>query len=149
MVVIVIPHLLRRIELFSNYDSIFHGFSKLTVSFSILLIGMGLVLFSSCLLYFHKIGKGTLAPWSPTQNLVVSGPYKYVRNPMISSVVMLLSGQALLFHSVSNLGWAMLFICINHIYFKYKEEPLLEKKFGEDYLNYKARVNRWLPTVPK
>ena len=45
----------------------------------------GLMLFSWCVKLFAQIGQGTLAPWDPTRKLVAVGPYRYVRNPMISA----------------------------------------------------------------
>ena len=44
----------------------------------------GLLLFSWCVRLFAQIGRGTLAPWDPARKLVAVGPYRYVRNPMIS-----------------------------------------------------------------
>jgi protein-S-isoprenylcysteine O-methyltransferase Ste14 len=56
----------------------------------------GLVLFVWSLALFATIGRGTLAPWDPTRNLVAVGPYRYVRNPMISGVGLILLGEALI-----------------------------------------------------
>jgi protein-S-isoprenylcysteine O-methyltransferase Ste14 len=110
----------------------------------ILLIG-GLGLFSWCVILFAKVGRGTLAPWDPTQALVAAGPYRHVRNPMISGVVMMLFGQALVFESTAIAIWAALVLLINHAYFLLIEEPGLEERFGASYINYKARVPRWIP----
>lgn len=110
----------------------------------VFLVG-GLGLFGWCVTLFARIGRGTLAPWDPTRNLVALGPYRYIRNPMISGVVLMLLGQALLWHSAAIGIWASTFILINHIYFVLLEEPGLERRFGENYRRYKARVPRWLP----
>src|SRR6186713_2592541 len=86
------------------------------------IIGM-FFLFAGCLLLFWtislfgKIGKGTLAPWSPTQKLVISGPYCYCRNPMITGVFFILTGEALLFNSTNILLLAGVFFIINTVYF--------------------------------
>jgi protein-S-isoprenylcysteine O-methyltransferase Ste14 len=93
------------------------------------------------------MGKGTLAPWNPTQNLVIEGPYKYVRNPMISGVFFILISEALFFSSANILLWAVLFFLINTVYFILKEEPDLEKRFGDAYRQYKKDVPRWLPKM--
>jgi protein-S-isoprenylcysteine O-methyltransferase Ste14 len=105
----------------------------------------GLYFIVSTVALFIKIGKGTLAPWSPTGKLVISGLYRYVRNPMIIGVLMVLIGESVLFLSVRIFIWAVLFIIINTVYFILYEEPDLEKKFGEEYSTYKKYVNRWLP----
>ena len=107
----------------------------------------GFGLFIWCVSLFAKVGHGTLAPWDPTRNLVAIGPYRYVRNPMISSVAMILIGQALLWSSWAITAWSCVFICINHLYFVLSEEPGLEKRFGEDYRVYKKNVPRWIPRI--
>jgi protein-S-isoprenylcysteine O-methyltransferase Ste14 len=107
----------------------------------------GLVLFAWCVGLFMRVGQGTLAPWDPTRKLVAVGPYRYVRNPMISAVALLLFGQAFLWGSWAVGMWACIFISINHVYFILSEEPGLEKRFGESYRLYKANVPRWLPRL--
>lgn len=109
----------------------------------LLIVGLGL--FSWCVSLFARFGRGTLAPWDPTRSLVVMGPYRYVRNPMISGVALMLLGQALLWSSGVLGIWAGSFVIINHIYFILIEEPGLERRFGENYRLYKANVPRWMP----
>jgi protein-S-isoprenylcysteine O-methyltransferase Ste14 len=94
---------------------------------------------------FATIGKGTLAPWTPTRKLVVRGVYRHVRNPMISGVFCILLGEALLFGSPNLFTWFMIFVLINITYIPLFEEPGLEKRFGQDYLIYKKNVPRWIP----
>jgi protein-S-isoprenylcysteine O-methyltransferase Ste14 len=108
---------------------------------------LGIFMLSYTISLFGRFGKGTLAPWSPTQKLVVVGPYRYCRNPMITSVFFILVGEACFFNSVDILRWAGLFFIINTIYFIIKEEPDLEKRFGEEYRNYKQNVPRWIPNL--
>lgn len=109
----------------------------------------GLALFAWCLSLFARVGKGTLAPWDPTRRLVAVGPYKYVRNPMISGVLTMLLGQAV-FHGSQMLAiWAATFFAFNHVYFLAIEEPGLEERFGATYREYKSAVPRWIPrTTP-
>ena len=94
---------------------------------------------------FARIGKGTLAPWDPTARLVVAGPYRHVRNPMISGVLAVLLGEAALFGSLPLLVWFGAVFALNAIYFPLVEEPGLRERFGEDYERYRANVPRWLP----
>jgi protein-S-isoprenylcysteine O-methyltransferase Ste14 len=96
---------------------------------------------------FIRIGKGTLAPWSPTKKLVIRGMYRYVRNPMIMGVMTVLIGEAIVFMSRNLLEWAGIFFLINTIYFIIYEEPDLEQKFGEEYREYKRNVGRWIPRL--
>ncbi len=108
---------------------------------------LGFVLFSWCVTLFARVGRGTLAPWDPTTNLVAVGPYRLVRNPMITGVALMLMGEAL-FRGSWVLGlWACSFVLINHIYFVLLEEPGLESRFGDKYRLYKANVPRWIPRL--
>jgi protein-S-isoprenylcysteine O-methyltransferase Ste14 len=119
----------------------------LPVAAGAVLMGCGLYLLSITIQLFVNIGQGTLAPWSPTKKLVLLGPYKYVRNPMISGVLMALLGETCVFGSIGLLLWAVAFFVINHIYFIFSEEPGLEKRFGEEYLRYRQNVPRWIPRL--
>lgn len=106
---------------------------------------VGFALFAWCVLLFARVGRGTLAPWDPTRRLVAVGPYRHVRNPMISGVLLMLTGEALLWRSGVLALWAGAFLLINHAYFLLSEEPGLERRFGESYRVYRAHVPRWLP----
>jgi len=108
---------------------------------------LGFVFFAWSVSLFTRVGRGTLAPWDPTRKLVAVGPYRYVRNPMISGVVFMLAGEAIFFGSRSVATWAATFLLVNHVYFVLLEEPGLEEKFGEEYRAYKARVPRWIPRL--
>ena len=108
---------------------------------------IGLVLFSSCLRRFASEGKGTLAPWDPPRALVVSGPYRYVRNPMISGVLFVLIAEALVLRSPPHAVWAAAFLVLNALYIPALEEPLLNARFGQDYREYCRHVPRFLPRL--
>lgn len=109
------------------------------------LLSLGLLLFGSSLRRFVTEGQGTLAPWDPPRRLVVQGPYRYVRNPMISGVVLVLFGEALVLLSRPHLQWALIFLGINAVYIPLFEEPLLAQRFGDSYRNYCRHVPRLLP----
>jgi len=108
---------------------------------------IGLWLFGWSLYLFATRGKGTLAPWDPPKHLVVTGPYRYVRNPMISGVLMIIAGEALFVGSISLGSWLLVFFLINQIYFLIYEEPNLESRFGDEYRLYKSSVPRWIPRL--
>ena len=110
-----------------------------------LLFAAGFALFIWCLLLFARVGRGTLAPWDPTRRLVVVGPYRHVRNPMISAVATMLAGEALFLLSARVALWLLIFLAVNHAYFLLVEEPGLVRRFGDDYARYRAAVPRWLP----
>ncbi|RED66144.1 methyltransferase family protein [Cohnella lupini] len=110
-----------------------------------LVVITGLIILVSTIRTFILIGKGTLAPWSPTIELIVGGIYSYVRNPMISGVLFILVGESLVFNSRGLMIWSLLFFIINHIYFIASEEPGLHKRFGKEYQIYMVNVPRWIP----
>lgn len=96
---------------------------------------------------FVKLGKGTPAPWNPPQTLVIAGPYRWVRNPMITGVILILAGETLLFQSEALGRWSLIFLGMNMIYFPWVEEPGLRRRFGEAYVIYAKHVPRWMPRV--
>jgi protein-S-isoprenylcysteine O-methyltransferase Ste14 len=110
-------------------------------------LGIGLVLFASSLRRFATEGEGTLAPWDPPRRLVVRGPYRYVRNPMISGVILILFGEALLLLSRAHFMWALTFLAINAVYIPLFEEPQLAGRFGEEYEEYRRNVPRLFPRL--
>jgi protein-S-isoprenylcysteine O-methyltransferase Ste14 len=119
------------------------------------LVVAGLSLFVLSLRRFAGDGNGTLAPWDPPRRLVIRGPYRYVRNPMISGVVFLLFGEALMLLSGPHFQWALIFLLINFIYIPLFEEQQLKTRFGDAYLEYCRHVPRlvprlrpWTPTTP-
>lgn len=116
----------------------------LPVTGSILVL-LGLTLMAKTIRLFITVGKGTLAPWNPTQKLLVRGVYRHVRNPMITGVVCVLLGEAVFFGSLWLLGWSAVFFVVNLIYIPVVEEPGLVSRFGDDYLLYKRNVPRWIP----
>lgn len=95
---------------------------------------------------FIRTGNGTLAPWFPTRKLVVVGCYRYVRNPMITGVLLILTAESIAFASVRIAVWTLLFFLINNAFFLLYEEPDLERKFGKAYLAYKEKTPRWIPS---
>jgi protein-S-isoprenylcysteine O-methyltransferase Ste14 len=144
MAVVAIPY-----WLLSTFGSLWEGASLgwgLRLSGTVLL-GTGFGLFAWCVALFARVGRGTLAPWDPPQQFVAVGPYRYVRNPMISGVAAMLLGEALLWASWPIGVWACLFFAVNHTYFILLEEPGLERPFGESYRAYKANVPRWIPRL--
>jgi protein-S-isoprenylcysteine O-methyltransferase Ste14 len=119
--------------------------AALPVLLGVALMTTGFALWAWTVRLFARIGQGTLAAWDPTRHLVVAGPYRYVRNPMITAVLGVLLGEAALFGSLALLAWAAAFLAINYVYFLAYEEPGLERRFGEEYLSYKLNVPRWIP----
>lgn len=127
--------------------SLSDGLAVLPALAGAVLIGLGLLLMVRTVALFAKVGKGTLAPWDATSRLVVRGPYRHVRNPMISGVLCVLLGEAVLLGSPPLLIWFAAFFAVNAIYLPLVEEPGLVRRFGEDYQRYRSEVPRWVPRL--
>jgi len=108
---------------------------------------LGLVLAAWTMRLFNVVGGGTPAPWAPPRKLVVQGPYRHVRNPMISGVLFMFAAEALYFRSWPLAIWLVVFFTGNAIYFPLSEEKGLERRFGNDYRLYKTHVPRWIPRL--
>lgn len=124
------------------------GIGELSLQLAgVLLLALGAVFFVSSLRRFAGEGEGTLAPWDPPRKLVVRGPYRYVRNPMISGVVLFLFGEALVLLSPAHAVWAAAFLALNAVYIPAIEEPQLERRFGDSYREYCRHVPRVIPRL--
>jgi protein-S-isoprenylcysteine O-methyltransferase Ste14 len=141
VVVVVVPY-----WLLASYAAADTRWSGLWVV-GLALFACGLALFAWCVGLFARVGQGTLAPWDPTRHLVAVGPYRHMRNPMITGVAAMLAGEALLFGSWTVALWAGVFVAINHAWFVSVEEPGLERRFGASYRAYQANVPRWIPRL--
>jgi protein-S-isoprenylcysteine O-methyltransferase Ste14 len=148
MVTVVVPCV---IVYFANHVNIGWSlpspFNFLLVALGCVSICIGLYLFVVTNYFFITIGKGTLAPWDATKNLVVRGVYRYVRNPMITGVWFVLIGEVLILGLWALFVWLAFFVTANIIWIPLWEEPGLEKRFGENYLLYKQYVPRWIPRL--
>ena len=90
---------------------------------------------------------GSLAPWNPPTELVVVGPYRYCRNPMITGIYTMLLGETAAFRSPWVGAWCATFVIGMTSHIVFQEEPLLRKRFGEPYDRYCRDVPRWLPRI--
>jgi hypothetical protein len=96
-------------------------------------------------LRFVREGRGTPAPIAPTRHLVVSGPFRHVRNPGYVSVLGMVVGQGLVLGNLAVIAWALGLLAGFHAFVVLYEEPTLRRQFGAEYEEYCRRVPRWLP----
>ena len=92
-------------------------------------------------------GIGTPAPVFPTRHLVVTGLYRYVRNPMYLAVVSTILGQGLVLGNVGLLEYGGLVWLLFHLFVLIYEEPTLKARFGSEYAAFCAGVPRWIPRL--
>ena len=112
-----------------------------------LLIAAGLPVLLDSFARFAIQGLGTPAPIAPPQRLVVTGLYRWVRNPMYVAVALLIFGQGLLFGSVRLLQYGLLVWLAFSAFVVLYEEPALSRKFGKEYEEYCVQVPRWIPRL--
>jgi protein-S-isoprenylcysteine O-methyltransferase Ste14 len=90
-------------------------------------------------------GLGTPAPIAPPQRLIVTGFYRYVRNPMYVGVVAVILGEALVLGDVRLLTYAAIVRLAFHVFVLTYEEPTLRDSYGAEYDAFRANVPRWIP----
>jgi protein-S-isoprenylcysteine O-methyltransferase Ste14 len=98
-----------------------------------------------CVLTFAVTGRGTPAPFDPPVRLVISGPYRFVRNPMYIGAGLALAGAALAYASPLILAYLCLLAIASHLFVVIHEEPALKRSFGQEYDSYFQKVGRWIP----
>ena len=111
------------------------------------LLALGLLAVVACFVRFVTEGRGTPAPLAPTEQLVVGGLYRFVRNPMYVAVASMIAGQLLLFRSAALAAWLAMFLVAVVAFVKGYEEPKLAAQFGESYERYRRAVPGWWPRL--
>ena len=106
---------------------------------------LGAFVFLWCYGLFIIVGKGTPWHFDPPRQMVISGPYRFVRNPMESSYLIILIGEMILFEAS-----VLIFYLLFNFLFLYTrkelfEEDSLERRFGQAYVRYRESVPRWIP----
>ena len=109
----------------------------------LILNGIGLA--GWCVNLFNVKGRGTPLPLDPPKRFVANGPYRFVRNPMVIGLWLVLAGQALLYQSLAVTIYLLLVVALAASFVRFVEEPDLERRFGPEYLAYKRQVPRWVP----
>ena len=112
-----------------------------------ILIALGTSVLLLAIFKFASEGRGTPLPTVPTQHLVISGPNRFVRNPMYLAVVSIIPGQAVLLGQQPLLWYAALVALATASFVHFYEEPALRSQFGDEYLHYRNSVRAWLPRI--
>ncbi len=124
-----------------------YQFKMITIVSGGIFIIVGLYVIWITVSLFTDYGKGTPAPYSPPKILVTIGIYRYVRNPMMLGVWLVLVGEAILFTSTEIFIWFFIFFIGSILVVAIWEERDLENRFGETYREYKRNVPRWIPRM--
>ena len=111
----------------------------------VILVLLGSTLAIWCILTFVALGKGTPAPFDPPRQLVLRGPYRYVRNPMYIGAGFALLGAAIFYGSVAIALYVLALWAAVHLLVLFYEEPTLHRTFGAPYDEYRRTVHRWIP----
>src|SRR3954453_18252963 len=109
------------------------------------LVGVGMVV--ACFVRFVREGRGTPAPTAPTEDLVVGGLYRYLRNPMYVGVGLAIAGQCLAFRSLSLVVWLALFTVAVTVFVVGYEQPTLRARYGASYDTYRRSVPAVVPRL--
>ena len=124
------------------------SYALLVVAIALIMV-VGAAVLVNAFLRFVWEGRGTPAPVAPTEELVITGPYRWVRNPMYLAVVAVIIGQALLLRQGSLLIYAAIVAAAFVAFVKLYEERVLADRYGEMYRRYQATVSGWIPRPPR
>jgi protein-S-isoprenylcysteine O-methyltransferase Ste14 len=113
----------------------------------LVVVALGLAALVACFVQFVREGRGTPAPIAPTQQLVVGGLYRWVRNPMYLAVGAMILGQAVAFASFGVLVWFALFAVAVVSFVAAYEQPTLRRTYGPSYDAYCRAVPAWWPRL--
>lgn len=140
ILLVLVPWLLTRFRLPAHLPPARTAFAAVSIA-------AGLVPLLESTIRFVATGRGSLVPLVPTEHLVVTGFYRFVRNPMYIGVFFTLAGEALLFWDRGlEVELLVISICM-HLFVRFYEEQKLSRMFGEDYLLFCRNVPRWIPRL--
>lgn len=96
-------------------------------------------------MYLILPGRSCPAPYEAGGAFTVFGPYRYIRNPIMLSIVIAIWGEAFYYERLSLLIYAFLFTWLAHAWVLFFEEPALRSALKRTYSDYQKSVPRWLP----
>jgi protein-S-isoprenylcysteine O-methyltransferase Ste14 len=111
-------------------------------------IAVGAALYLWCVWNFAVVGGGTPGPWDAPTQVVATGPFRWVRNPIYLAALLIVLGQAWLFRSLPLLAYAGAMAVIFHLFVTGYEERVLRRRFSS-YPAYQRAVPRWIPRPPR
>ncbi len=112
-----------------------------------IIVGAPLTLYCGAVLLIPGASKP--APYDAGGVFTVAGPYKYVRNPFMLSVLITMWGEALIMSRIAMFAYTLIISWVIHFWVLFYEEPSLEESLGQEYRKYRRTVPRWLPKFKK
>jgi protein-S-isoprenylcysteine O-methyltransferase Ste14 len=112
-------------------------------------IAAGIALYVWCAWNFARVGNGTPGPWDAPSRVVATGPYRWVRNPIYVSALLIVAGETALFGSLPLLAYAGAMAVLFHLFVTGYEERALLRRFGSSYQEYRRAVPRWIIRPPR
>ena len=116
--------------------------------YAVAVIALGVALYIWCVWAFAAVGRGTPGVWDSPRRVVAAGPYRWVRNPIYLSALVIVGGEAWLFLSAALALYVAALALAFHLLVVGYEEPRLRARFGEQYATYLRSVGRWVPHRP-
>ena len=144
LILVIVPWCLRRLA----HEAV-SGHWGLSQWLGVWLLANGVGLGAWCVNLFNVEGQGTPLPLDPPRRFIVSGPYRYVRNPMFLGAFLILGGQMAICESSVLAVYTLALMVGAHLFVRYWEEPDLARRFGEPYRQYQQQVPRWIPRLPR
>ena len=108
-------------------------------------VGVGVLV--SSFVRFVREGAGTPAPVAPARHLIVGGLYRHVRNPIYVALIAVILGQALLLGQPVLVPYAAAVLAAVASFVRWREEPVLARRFGTPYAEYRRAVPGWVPRL--
>jgi len=96
---------------------------------------------------FARVGRGTPIPYDPPQNIVVTGPYAYLKNPMQTCMVIVLAVWGVFFENPIALLLAVVALIYSLGIAGWSEHEDLKNRFGPDWIRYRSETRSWLPKL--
>lgn len=117
------------------------------IGLAVFAIGLGAYTFCSVWLIFH--GRGPHVEFDPPKVFVATGPYRWVRNPVVITLILTVLGEAIYLNSLGIAALVLVGMGFAHYQVTRIEEPRLRERFGQSYTDYCQQVPRWLPRPPR
>lgn len=145
-ILFIIPKFFLQLERQMGIDLNDHVFLKFI---GIIFMNAGGILAIWCTILMYKSRKATPSPFTIPKKIITTGPFKYVRHPMMWSLNFVIIGQIFAWHSLMILIWFLIWLRFSVIYISRYEEPYLTELFGEEYIEYCRNTPRWIPKIGK